>query len=117
NGLSWVAAATPAGSGAQPQITGVAAAGDGFVLVRPATVNARPALDVYRSANGTAWTHPVTLSTAVGLVTGLADGGPSGAVVTGQAGQALTAFVSADGASWQPAGVFGSAASVTVSGV
>ena len=116
-GSAWTAAAPPAGAGAPPQITGAAAVGDGFVLVRPATVGARPAVDVYRSANGTAWTPAATLSTPAGLVTGLVSGGPDGAVITGQAGQALTAFVSANGASWQPTGVFGRAASETLSGV
>ncbi len=120
-GSAWTAAALPAalpaGAAGQPQITGAAAVGDGFVLVRPATVGARPAVDVYRSANGTAWTPSATLSTPAGLVTGLVSGGPDGAVITGQAGQALTAFVSANGASWQPTGVFGGAASETLSGV
>ena len=116
-GSAWAAATPPAGAGGQPQITGVAAAGDGFVLVKPATVDARPAVEVYRSANGTAWTQPATLGTPAGLVTGLVSGGPDGAVITGQAGQALTAFVSANGASWQPTGVLGRAASETLSGV
>ncbi len=116
-GSAWTPADPPARAGASPQITGAAAVGDGFVLVRPATVGARPAVDVYHSANGTAWTPAATLSTPAGLVTGLVSGGPDGAVITGQAGQALTAFVSANGASWQPLGVFGRAASQTLSGV
>ena len=116
-GLGLDAGHPPARAGASPQITGAAAVGDGFVLVRPATVGARPAVDVYHSANGTAWTPAATLSTPAGLVTGLVSGGPDGAVITGQAGQALTAFVSANGASWQPLGVFGRAASQTLSGV
>ena len=116
-GSAWAAAAPPAGAGASPQITGVAAVGDGFLLVRPATVGAKPAVDVYHSANGTAWTSSATLSTPAGLVTDLVSGGPDGAVVTGRACQALTAFVSANGASWQPTGVFGRAASETLSGV
>ncbi len=115
-GSTWAAAVVPAGHGAQPQITGAAAIGDGFLLVRPATVNVKPAVDVYRSVGGAAWTFAATLSTPAGLVTGLVSGGPDGAVVTGQAGQALTAFVSASGASWQPAGIFGRSASETLSG-
>jgi hypothetical protein len=121
SGDSWVPAVspdlTPPGHGAQPQITGLAPVGDGFVLVRPATVSKKPAVDVYRSGTGTAWTFETTLSTPAGLITGMVSGGPDGAVVTGQAGRTLTAFVSADGVSWQQTGAFGRAASESVSGV
>jgi hypothetical protein len=112
-GSTWVAAVSPgvppAGPGAQPRIAGVAAVPGGFVLFRP-TTGARPGLDVYHSPNGTAWTFQATLNTPAGLVAGPADGGPSGAVVTGQAGRTLTAFVSANGVSWRQAQDFGTAA-------
>ena len=59
-GSTWVPTAGPAagpalappGPGAQPQVAGVAAAGHGFVLLRPATVAKRPAVDAYYSPNG-----------------------------------------------------------------
>jgi hypothetical protein len=134
-GSAWGTAAAPgaapAGHGAQPRITGVAAVNGGFVLFRPAagaqtagaqterakTAGAKQALDVYRSANGTAWTFEATLSTPAGLVAGPADGGPAGAVVAGLAGRTLIAFVSADGVTWQQSQAFGSAAAEAVSGV
>jgi hypothetical protein len=112
-----------AGPGAQAQISGVAVAADGFVLFRPATVARKPAVDVYRSANGTTWTFAATLSTPAGFVAGMANGSAgngsagNGAVVTGQAGQTLVAFVSADGTSWRRTPAFGSAAAQDVSGV
>lgn len=120
-GSAWVTAVSPAAPPAgRPQITGVAAVKGGFVLVRPATVGGRPALEVYRSANGTSWAFQATLTAAGGLVTGLVDGGPAGAVITGQAGPApatLTAFVSATGASWQQTAAFGQTAAESVSAV
>ena len=90
-GSTWVptagAADRPAaGRGAQPQVAGVAAVGDGFVLLRPATVARRPAVDAYYSPNGLAWTFTATLGAAGGFAAGLANGGPDGAVVTGQTG-------------------------------
>jgi hypothetical protein len=119
-GSTWVAAVSPAvppaGPGAQPLIVGVAPVQGGFVLLRP-TTGARGGLDVYRSPNGTAWTFQATLTTPAGLIAGPADGGPSGAVVTGQAGRTLTAFVSANGASWRQTQAFGAAAAESVSGV
>ena len=119
-GSTWVPAvspdAAPPGHGAQPLIAGVATVKGGFVLLRP-TAGARPGLDVYDSPNGTAWTFQATLNTPAGLVAGPADGGPSGAVVTGQAGRTLTAFVSADGLSWRQTQAFGAAAVESVSGV
>jgi hypothetical protein len=116
-GSTWVAAgAPPAGHNAQPRIVGAAAVKGGFVLLRP-TKGARPDLDVFNSPNGTAWTFQATLATPAGLVAGPADGGPSGAVVTGRAGRTLTAFVSANGVSWQQTQAFGAAAAESVSGV
>jgi hypothetical protein len=116
NGSSWVAVTPPASRGAQPRIAGVAAAGDGFVLARPATVRGAPAVAVYRSASGTSWTSSTTLTTPGGLMAGVVDGGPDGAVVTGRSGASLTAFVSADGARWQQTQDFGAAAAESVSG-
>ncbi|MGD0607033.1 MAG: hypothetical protein ABSA53_26030, partial [Streptosporangiaceae bacterium] len=120
-GSAWVtalsSAAPPAG---QPRITGLAAVDGGFVLVRAATAGGRPALAVYRSVNGISWSGPVTLTAPGGLATGLVDGGPAGAVITGQAGTGpatLTAFVSADGVSWQQTPAFGSSAAESVSAV
>ena len=80
---SAVGPALPPGPGAQPQVAGVAAAGRGFVLLRPATVAKRPAVDAYYSPNGLAWTFQATLSAAGGFTAAMANGGPDGAVVTG----------------------------------
>jgi hypothetical protein len=106
-----------AGHGARAQISGAAATGDGFVLVRPASVGGRPAADVYLSRNGTAWTFEATLGTPAGFAAATVNGGPDGAVVAGPAGRTLTAFMSANGASWQRTPAFGSTASQSVSGV
>ena len=118
-GSTWVPAVSPGapgGHGAQPRIVGAAAVKGGFVLLRP-TTGARPDLDVFNSPNGTAWTFQATLATPAGLVAGPADGGPSGAVVTGLAGRTLTAFTSANGVSWQQTQALGAAAAESVSGV
>ena len=130
-GSTWVptagAGASPAlappGPGAQPQVDGVAAAGGGFVLFRPATVARRPAVDAYYSPNGLAWTFKATLHAAGGFTAGMVNGGPDGTVLTGQAGgpggagRTLTAFVSADGTSWRQTRPFGTSAAEAVSGV
>jgi hypothetical protein len=123
-GRSWTPVTVPLGHGAQDQIAGVATAGTGFVVARPATVHGLPAADVYRSPDGAAWTFSTALNATGGFTTGLMNGGPAGAVITGQEGVAsrmtpvsLTAFVSADGARWQRTTTFGSAASEAVSGV
>jgi hypothetical protein len=124
-GSTWVPTAgtatgpalAPPGPGAQPQVAGVAVAGHGFVLLRPATVAKRPAIDAYYSPNGVGWTFTATLGAASGLVVGLANGGPDGAAVTGLTGRTLTAFVSANGRAWQQTRPFGTSASQTVSGV
>jgi hypothetical protein len=120
-GTTWALAVRPGvappGPGAQPQISGLAVTGGGFILLRPAAEGRRPAAEVYRSPDGTAWTFEATLSTPAGFEAGFASGGPDGTVVAGQAGRVLVAFVSADGASWRPTPVFSTAAAEAVSGV
>jgi hypothetical protein len=113
-GTSWMLVVRPA---AQAQISGEAVTRDGFILVRPAAAGGRPAVAVYRSPDGRTWTREATLSTPAGFQTGFVSGGPDGAVVSGQAGRVLTAFVSADGASWRQTPEFGNAAAEAVSGV
>ncbi len=110
-------ALAPPGPGAQPQVAGAAGAGNGFVLLRPATVAGRPAVDAYYSPNGAAWTFTATLGAIGGFAASLADGGPDGAAVTGVAGRTLTAFVSANGRAWHQTRPLGSSASQAVSGV
>ena len=123
-GATWApVSGTATGHGAQPQVAGVAAVGRGFVLLRPATVARRPAVDTFFSPNGLAWTFRATLSASAGFTALVANGGPDGAVlagetgVTGQAGRKLTAFASADGQTWHQARPFGTAAAEDVSGV
>ena len=117
-GATWApASGTATGHGAQPQLAGVAAAGHGFVLLRPATVAGRPAVDAFSSPNGLAWSFRATLRAAAGFTALMANGGPDGVAVTGQAGRNLTAFASADGQTWHQARPFGTAAAEDVSGV
>jgi hypothetical protein len=118
-GTTWTPAGTgiPAGHGAQAGISGVAVTADGFILLRPATAGRQAAVDVYRSAAGTTWTYQATLSTPAGFTAGMVNGAAAGAVVTGQAGHALIAFTSADGATWRRTPAFGTAAAQDVSGV
>jgi hypothetical protein len=119
-GATWTPTAgpllTPPGPGARPEVAGVAAVGDGFVLLRPAAVAGRTAVDAYYSPNGVAFTFRATLGAAAGFSARMAGGGPDGAVVTGLQGRTLTAFVSANGRAWRQARPFG-AASEQVSGV
>ena len=116
-GSNWRAVTVPTGHGAQDQFSDEATTADGFLLVRPATVNGVRAADVYRSGNGTAWTFAATLTMPGGFTPGLMNGSSEGAVLAGQSGQSLTAFVSSDGARWRQAPALGSAAAETISGV
>jgi hypothetical protein len=119
-GATWTPAAVPAGHGAQDLIVGEAAVGGQFAVLRPATTGAttgtrgvlgtpgkqpaipgKPAVDVYRSPNGTTWTFEATLTTPAGFEASMTNGGPGGAAVTGTAGRNLVAFLSTTGASWQ----------------
>jgi len=117
-GATWAPVTGAAtGHGAQPQVAGVAAVARGFVMLRPATVAKRPAVDVFSSPNGLAWTFRVTLGAPAGFTALMANGGPDGVAVTGQAGRNLTAFASPDGQTWHQARPFGTAAAEDVSGV
>jgi hypothetical protein len=123
-GATWAPVSGAAtGHGARPQVASVAAAGHGFVLLRPATVARRPAVDVFSSPNGLAWTFRAALGGPAGFTALMASGGPDGAVLagetggTGQAGRNLIAFASADGRTWHRARPFGTAAAQDVSGV
>ena len=109
-GRSWTPVTVPTGHGAQGQFPDAAATADGFLLVRPATVDGVPAADVYRSGNGTGWTFAATLTTRAGFTPSLMNGNADGAVLTGRSGRTLTAFVSAEGVRWQQSAAFGSAA-------
>ena len=115
-GRSWTPVTVPTGHGAQDQFSDEAATADGFLLVRPATVNGVPAADVYRSGNGTTWTFAATVTARGGFAPSLMNGDSDGAVLTGQSGRTLAAFVSRDGVSWRQAATFGTAAE-TISGV
>jgi hypothetical protein len=116
-GRTWRAVTVPTGHGAQDQFSDAAVTADGFLLVRPATVDGVRAVDVYRSGNGTAWTFAATVTTSAGFTPGLMNGSSDGAVLAGQSGRTLTAFLSTDGTRWRPAPTFGSAAAETISGV
>jgi hypothetical protein len=117
-GATWApASGTATGHGAQSQLAGVAAAGHGFVLLRPATVAGRPAVDAFYSPNGLAWSFQATLRAPAGFTALMANGGPDGVAITGQAGRNLTAFASADGQTWHQTRPFGAAAAEDVSGV
>ncbi|MGD0241991.1 MAG: sialidase family protein [Streptosporangiaceae bacterium] len=116
-GRQWRPVTVPAGHGARAEFSDLAATADGFLLVRPATVDGRPAADVYRSGNGTDWTFAATLTTSSGFSPGLMNGSADGAVLAGGAGSALTAFTSADGIGWRQVPAFGRAPAEAVSGV
>jgi hypothetical protein len=117
-GATWAPVSGKAtGHGARPGVAGVAAAGRGFVLLRPATVARRPAVDTFYSPNGLGWTFRATLRASPGFTALMANGGPDGVAVTGQAGRNLTAFASADGQTWHQARPFGTAAAQDISGV
>jgi hypothetical protein len=93
-GRHWTPVPVPRGHGAMDQIGGLATAGSGFVLVRPAG----KATDVYRSAEGLTWRFATQLPS---FTAGQMNGGPAGAAITGMQNGVLTAFESADGAQWQ----------------
>jgi hypothetical protein len=98
-GHTWTPLAVPTGHGASDQIAGVAVVGSGFALVRPALSDRRAAADVYRSADGTDWAFAASL---LNFTPEVMNGGPDGAVITGDSAGTPFAVVSAGGAQWYP---------------
>jgi hypothetical protein len=99
-GHTWSPVAVPRGHGATAAISGVAAVGDGFALVRPAMVHGQVAADVYQSPDGVSWTFSAALTE---FAAGMMNGGSDGAVLSGESAGGLTVYVSADGSQWNRA--------------
>jgi hypothetical protein len=129
-GRTWRGTSVPVNHGAGSGLAGIAAAGAGFVAVRPGTAPsgptraARPAGLVYASANGRGWHYVTTLTSANGVRISAVRGGAGGFAVLGEGpGGTLYGYTSPDGASWKPAASFGPApgtvtgTTVTSSGV
>jgi hypothetical protein len=93
-GRQWTPVPVPRGHGALDQVGGLAAAGSGFALVRPAGT----ATDVYHSPDGLTWRF---IGRVTGFTAGQMNGGPAGAAITGTLDGTLTVLVSADGVEWQ----------------
>lgn len=122
-GLTWRETRVPVSRGAARGLAGIAAAGPGFVAVRPGTAPsgpthaARPAGIVYASATGLAWHYVSTLRSASGLQINAVRGGAGGYAALGQGpGGDLYGYASPDGSTWKTAGSFGPAPG-TVTGI
>jgi hypothetical protein len=114
NGRTWRSVAVPAGNGASTGLIGVAAAGSGFVAVRPTDAAQRQGGVVYASANGSSWHYATTLGSANGLKLTAVDGSANGYSVLAQGSRGqLFGFTSADGTHWKKAGNFGHAPGTT----
>jgi hypothetical protein len=118
-GATWRMVTIPAVGGATAAISGLAPLSAGFVAVRPAVIGGSRRALVYTSPNGTAWHQSAVLQTGDGapLTVGLVGGGPSGAVVTGQAHGLLFAFLSKNGVTWTGTDPVGTTGTERVSGV
>jgi hypothetical protein len=118
-GGSWVAVTIPQATGATATIAGIAPLRDGFVAVRPASVDGVTGALVYTSPDGAAWTQSARITTADGaaLAVGQVAGGPTGAVIEGSADGFIIAFLSTDGATWRGTDPIGSQSSEQVGGV
>ena len=114
SGQTWKSVSVPVSNGASTGLTGVAAAGSGFVAVRPtATGHSRGGV-VYTSANGSSWHYATTLGSASGLKLTAVDGSAVGYSVLAQGSRGqLFGFTSTDGKRWDKAGNFGSAPGTT----
>jgi hypothetical protein len=114
SGQTWKSVSVPVSNGASTGLTGVAAAGSGFVAVRPTATGHSPGGVVYTSANGSSWHYATTLGSASGLKLTAVDGSAGGysVLARGSRGQ-LFGFTSTDGSHWEKAGNFGSAPGTT----
>jgi hypothetical protein len=110
SGRTWKSVSVPVSNRASTGLTGVAAAGSGFIAVRPTATGLSPGGVVYTSANGSSWHYATTLGSASGLKLTAVDGSAGGysVLALGSRGQ-LFGFTSTDGTHWKKAGNFGSA--------
>jgi hypothetical protein len=117
-GTSWTAVTIPADDGASATIVGLAPLKGGFVAVRPAQQDGFTRAAVYISPDGAAWHLSKVLATGdnMPLTVSQVSGGPTGAVVTGQADGFVIAFLSADGVTWTGTNPVASSAAEQVSG-
>jgi hypothetical protein len=112
DGATWRTVSVPASQGAAGGLTGVAAAGGGFVAVRP--LHSGQGGVVYASANGSSWRYVTTLASASGLKISAVNGGTGGYSVIGQVPRgAMYGFTSTDGTHWKKAASFGQAPGTT----
>jgi hypothetical protein len=114
SGQTWKSVSVPVSNGASAGLTGVAAAGSGFVAVRPTAAGHSPGGVVYTSANGSSWRYATAVGSASGLKLTTVDGSAGGysMLAQGSRGQ-LFGFTSTDGKHWAKAGNFGSAPGIT----
>jgi hypothetical protein len=119
DGVAWTAVTLPTTGGATAKISGVAPLSAGFVAVRPAENGGFARAVVYTSPNGATWHQSAVLKTGDGapLTVDLVNGGPGGAVVTGQAHGLDFAFLSQDGVTWTGTDPVGTTATERISGV
>jgi hypothetical protein len=109
-GSTWTPVTVPAGLGAGPSISGLAADGSGLIAVRPG-----PADDalVYFSPNGLDWQRAATIGATGGFSPSAVRGSADGFVVTGSnaAGDYVAYASTGAGTNWRPTGSLGGTAS------
>jgi hypothetical protein len=119
SGASWTTVTIPQVTGAAATIAGIAPLRNGFVAVRPASVDGVVGALVYTSPDGAGWTQSAKVTTANGaaLTLGQVSGGPAGAVIEGSAEGLIIAFLSADGRTWLGTDPIGGNSAEQVGGV
>ena len=111
-GVTWRTVSVPVSQGASTGLTGVAAAGGGFVAVRP--LHSGQGGVVFASADGSSWKYVTTLASGSGLKITAVNGGAGGYSVLGQVPRgAMYGFTSTDGTHWKKAASFGQAPGTT----
>jgi hypothetical protein len=121
SGRTWKSVSVPTSNGAASTLAGVAAAGTGFVAVRPTAAGPDPGGPnpggvVYASANGSSWHYVTTLTAPHGLKLTAVNGGTGGYSVLGQGpGGATHGYTSTDGTHWSQAGSFGTGSDAVTS--